>query len=63
VPAWVLSSLPVSGTLTQAGTSLVVPNGFLLLGTYPSFTPFNAPNLDLGYFTNIVLSGQNVAYQ
>ena len=63
VPAWVLSSLPVSGTLTQAGTSLVVPNGFLLMGTYPSFTPFNAPNLDLGYFTNIVLSGQNVAYQ
>ena len=61
VPAWVLSTLPKSGSLSQGG--ITVSNGFLLMGTYPSFTPFNAPNLDLGYFSNIVLSGQNVAYQ
>ncbi len=61
IPSWVLSALPKSGSLSQGG--ITVSNGFLLMGTYPAFTPFNAPNLDLGYFTNIVLSGQNVAYQ
>ncbi|HXI44234.1 MAG TPA: hypothetical protein VNH83_29890 [Bryobacteraceae bacterium] len=63
VPAWVLSAMPVSGTLTQQGTNIVVNNGFLLIGNFPAFTPLHAPNLDLGYFTNIVLSGWNVAYQ
>lgn len=61
IPKWVLSTLPVTGTLTQSG--ITVSNGFLLMGNYSSFNAFNAPGLDLGFFTNLVLSGQNAQFQ
>lgn len=61
VPSWVLSALPVTGTLSDSG--IVVSNGFLLMGTYPAFNAFSAPGLDLGFFSNLVLSGQNAQYQ
>lgn len=61
IPSWVLSALPVTGTLTESG--ITVSNGFLLMGLYPEFSSFSAPGLDLGFFSNLVLSGQNAQYQ
>jgi uncharacterized protein (TIGR03437 family) len=61
VPSWVLSGVPKSGTLSQAG--LNVSNGFLLMGSYPSFTSFSAPGLDFGFASSLVVSGTNEEYQ
>jgi hypothetical protein len=61
VPSWVLSAIPNSGTLSQGGLS--APNGFLLLGSYPSLQSFSAQGLDLGYVADINFPGQNVTYQ
>src|SRR5262249_22792786 len=61
VPAWVLSGLPPSGTLSQAGIN--ISNGFLLMGSYPTFAPFNAPGLDFGFAASLVVSGTNEEYQ
>ncbi len=58
VPKWVLSGLPASGTLNQSG--IVLPNAFVLMGTYPAFNSFSAPGIDVGFFTNFVVSGQNL---
>ena len=56
VPAYVLSALPVSGTLTQSGVT--IPAGFLLVGEYPHSTTFTAPGLDFGYFNCRRLRGE-----
>jgi len=61
VPSWVLSGMPASGTLSQAGIN--VSNGFLLMGSYPHFTSFNAPGLDFGFAASLVVSGTNEEYQ
>ena len=63
IPSWVLSVLPASGKLTQAGVS--VPNGFVVVGNYPEFNPISPlpAGLDLGFFTNLVLSGENAQFQ
>jgi len=61
VPSWVLFGMPASGTLSQAGIN--ISNGFLLMGSYPDFTNFNAPGLDFGFAASLVLSGTNEEYQ
>jgi uncharacterized protein (TIGR03437 family) len=61
IPAWVLSTMPASGTISQGGLS--APNGFLLLGSYPALQTFTAPGLDLGYLADINFAGQNVTYK
>jgi hypothetical protein len=61
VPSWVLSALPLTGTLTEGGIS--VSNGFLLMGSYPTFTPFEATGLDFGFADSLVFSGTNDGYQ
>jgi uncharacterized protein (TIGR03437 family) len=61
VPGYVLSALPASGALSQAGFS--VSNGFLLVGDYPQLNTFSATGLDLGIATSLNLDGKNVNYQ
>jgi len=56
-----LSALPASGALSQAGFS--VSNGFLLVGDYPQLNTFSATGLDLGIATSLNLDGKNVNYQ
>ncbi len=61
VPAWVLSALPASGSISQSG--ITVPAGFLLLGIYASPATFTAPGLDVGYFSRSIAEGKNVTFQ
>ncbi|MEO7146177.1 MAG: hypothetical protein ABI165_22000 [Bryobacteraceae bacterium] len=61
IPAWVLSALPASGTISQSG--FTVPGGFLELGYYPPPTAFSAQGLDLGFSNDVVLTGTSVTFQ
>lgn len=60
VPSFVLSALPASGTITIDG--ITGTGGFLLFGNYPLSNTFAAPGLDLGFFSEIVVSGINVPF-
>jgi uncharacterized protein (TIGR03437 family) len=60
VPSWVLSAMPASGELTQSG--ITISNGFLLMGSYPTFTSFAPTGLDFGFNDALVLTGTNDAY-
>jgi uncharacterized protein (TIGR03437 family) len=61
IPSFVLSALPASGNITISGIS--GPGGFLLVGNYPLSNTFSATGLDLGYFSETVVSGINIPYQ
>lgn len=61
VPSYVLSALPASGTISIDGISGT--GGFLLVGNYPLSNTFTAPGLDLGFFSETVVDGINVAYK
>lgn len=60
VPAWVLSTLPVSAT-TQNGTE-TIPLGFIWIGEYDTPTTFQAKGLDRGIITDIFYLPRNVLY-
>jgi uncharacterized protein (TIGR03437 family) len=60
VPAWVLSTLPVSAT-TQNGTE-TIPLGFIWIGEYDTPTTFQAKGLDRGIITDIFYLPRNVQY-
>ena len=61
VPSFVLSALPVSGSITISGVSGT--GGFLLFGNYPLSNTFTAPGLDLGFFAETIVDGINIPYQ
>jgi uncharacterized protein (TIGR03437 family) len=60
VPAWVLSTLPVSAT-TQNGTE-TIPLGYIWIGEYDTPTTFQAKGLDRGIITDIFYLPRNVMY-
>jgi len=60
VPAWVMSSLPVSGLASDIAT----PVGFLAVGAgLPAPVRFQAPGIDIGYFNWFVAQLKNVNFQ
>lgn len=61
VPSFVLSALPASGNITIDG--ITGTGGFLLFGNYPLSNTFTAPGIDLGFFSETVVNGINIAYQ
>jgi uncharacterized protein (TIGR03437 family) len=60
IPAFVLSALPASGSITIDGIS--GPGGFLLFGNYPLSNTFKAPGLDLGFFSETIVTGINIPF-
>ncbi len=60
VPAWVMSTLPASGLATD----IPAPVAFLGFGaTLPASVRFQAPGIDVGYFTWFALQLKNVNFQ
>jgi hypothetical protein len=60
VPAWVMSTLPASGLATD----IPAPVAFLgMAATLPAPGRFEAPGLDIGYFTWFTLQLKNVNFQ
>jgi len=59
VPAWVMSTLPASGL----GTDIPAPVGFLALATGNTPVRFQAPGIDIGYFSWAAVQVKNVNYQ
>ena len=61
IPAWVLSTLPPSGT-GQSG-SLTYPIGFIWIGQYNTSATFTAPGLDRGVISDVFFQGKDVSFQ
>ncbi|MGB7761092.1 MAG: hypothetical protein WBL61_14755 [Bryobacteraceae bacterium] len=61
IPAWILSTMPPTGTQTQG--SLTYPVGEIWIGEYNAPTPFTAPGLDGGVITDVFFQGAFVYYQ
>ena len=61
IPSYVLSALPASGMITI--DNIRGTGGFLLVGNYPLSNTFTAPGLDLGFFSETVVNGVNLAYK
>ena len=59
VPAWVLSALPASGLATD----IPAPVGFLAVTTGGAPARFQAPGVDVGYFSWAAAQVKNVNYQ
>ena len=61
IPAWVLATLPVSGT---GGTEpYTYPEGWIQIGQYNKPTTFSAPGLTKGIVTDIFYNGKGVYFQ
>jgi len=61
IPAWVLATLPVSGT---GGTvPYTYPEGWIQLGQYNKPVTFSAPGLNKGIITDIFYNGKGVYFQ
>ena len=63
IPAWVLSTLPASGTYTYAVGSAALPLGSLSIGQYSIPTTFSATGLNRGIITDIFFYRQQVSFQ
>ncbi len=60
VPAWVMSSLPVSGLASD----IPAPVGFLAVAAaLPAPVRFQAPGIDVGYFSWSAVQIKNVNFQ
>jgi len=61
IPAWVLSAMPPSGSVTDEGE--VIPGGWLQVGQYNNPTTFSAKGLTGGIITDIFYNGIGVFFQ
>jgi hypothetical protein len=60
VPAWVMSTLPASGLATD----IPAPVAFVgLAATLPASGRFQAPGIDVGYFSWFTVQLKNVNFQ
>ena len=62
IPAWVLSTLPPTGT-GQNAAGFTFPNAWLWIGQYNNPRVFNAPGLDRGLMTDIFYNGAGLYFQ
>ena len=61
IPAWVLSAMPPSGSITEEGE--IIPGGWLQVGQYNNPTKFSATGLTGGIITDIFYNGIGVFFQ
>jgi uncharacterized protein (TIGR03437 family) len=61
IPAWVLSAMPASGSITEEG--ITIPGGWIQVGQYNKPTTFSATGLTTGIITDIFYNGIGVFFQ